>query len=148
MTQVPRRLIAMMNRHLLVEMMASSYALARNIDPNEAADRLDEAMRQIKLADGLQRGAWMGLMRLKPDLDEAALMERVQKKLSKNKRWQPIKAAAREDGAFAAVILLIDVGAGVAAGEAWDMLESSEGAKFLEKGFALIGAHLAKELLR
>lgn len=148
MTLVPRRLIALMNRPLLVEMLAPSYALARNIDVNEAAHRLDDATRQLKLMDGLQRGTWSALLAAKPDKDEEAILTAVEKKRAKTKRWQPIKAKEREDGGFAALILLIDVGAGVAAGEGWDMLESKEGARFLEKGFAKMGEHLARELLR
>jgi hypothetical protein len=48
----------------------------------------------------------------------------------------------------AAVVLLIDAGAGVATAEAWGVLESADGARFLEDGFRVVGAHLAKELLR
>lgn len=149
MTAVPRRLIAVLTRIQLQEMLTATYALARNVDPLEAAQRLDEALRHLRLIEGLQRGTFAGLRAAKPNLDDDALMELVLKKLGKKaKRWQPLKPKAADDAAVAAVILLVDAGAGMASADAWGMMESAEGARFLERGFAVIGAHLARELTR
>jgi hypothetical protein len=147
-TAVPRRLIAVLTRNLLAEMLAPTYALARNVDPNEAAGRLDDALRQLRLIEGLQRGAFEGLRDAKPHLDDEGLLDVVHKKLARAKRWQPLRPKAKDDAAVAAVVLLIDAGAGVATADAWGMIESPEGHRFLEHGFRVVGAHLAKELVR
>ncbi len=148
MTAPHRRLIAVLTRLQLTEMLAPTYALAKNLDPNEAAVRLEDALRNLRLIEGLQRGTFEGLRLAKPHLDDDAIMEVVLKKLSKTKRWQPLKPKAKDDAAVAAVTLLIDAGAGVATADAWGMIESEDGAKFLERGFLVVGAHLAKELTR
>lgn len=149
MTAVPRRLIAVLTRLQLAEMLSPTYALAKNVDLNEAAVRLEDALRNLRLIEGLQRGTFAGLRAAKSHLDDDAIVEVVIKKLGKKqKRWQPLKPKAKDDAAMAAVTLLVDAGAGVATADAWGMIESEDGAVFLERGFHVVGAHLAHELTR
>lgn len=148
MTAVPRRFLAQLTRHQLAEMLAPSYAELRNIDVNEAHLRLEPALRSLRLIEGLQRGTWRGLEELKPNLGEDAILELVTKKLAKNKRFQPIKRKAAEEGPIAALTVLIENGAGISSGEAFSLLDSPQAEVLLEKGFLIIGRHLARELAR
>lgn len=47
---------------------------------------------------------------------------------------------------MAALTILMDEGAGLSSGEAFDLLESADGQRMLEAGFAAIGRHLAKQV--
>lgn len=148
MTLLRTRFLALLTRAQLTEMLAPTYAKLKNIDPNEAYTRLESSLRQLELIEGLQQATWDALAKAKPDLDDQGRVDLVAKKLSKTRRYKPVTVKSADEGAFIALSVLIDRGAGVGSGEALDLLETPGGQKLLARGFGLIGAHLAKELLR
>jgi hypothetical protein len=148
MPAFPTRFLGLVTRSVMAEMLAHTYAEARNIDPNEAYTRLDTALRDLKLIEGVQHAIWNALRALKPDLDDPALVEHVAKRLEKPRRYRAYKPKRADQGALTALTVLVDMGASVSSGEAADLLQSTEGQRLLQRGFALIGEHLAREMLR
>lgn len=148
MTLLRTRFLALLTRSQLTEMMAPTYAKLKNIDPNEAYTRLEGSLRQLPLIEGLQKATWDALADTKEDLNEEALVELVAKKLGKPRRFKPATVKTADEGAWIALSVLMDQGAGVGNGEAMDLLDTPGGQKLLKSGFGLAGRHLAKELLR
>lgn len=148
MPALPTRFLGLVTRTQLAEMLAQTYAEARNIDPNEAYTRLDTALRNLRLIEGVQQGIWAALEAKKPDLAPAELVEAVAKRLSRPKKFKAVKAKSGSEGALAALTVLIDFGASVSSGDAMNLLESPQGEKLLREGFRIIGGHLAAEMLR
>ena len=144
----PSRFLALVTRNQLAEMFAPTYARARNIDPNEAYTRLEVALRDLRLIEGLQQAAWRGLRTRKPALDDGAILDVVSTKLAKRRQYKPVPSGRSSEGAIAALIVLVDLAAGVGSGESYDLIESPEGELLLARGFELTGGHLAGELLR
>lgn len=147
-SQLPIRFLGLVPRSVLAEMLAQTYAEARGIDPNDAYRRLDTALANLRLIEGVQRGTWEALLAAKPNLDEKAVIEHVEKRLQKPRRFTAWKPKRAEQGASAAVTILIDTASSYSSGEATDLLGTPEGEKMLGQGFRLLGAHLAKQLLR
>lgn len=129
-------------------MLAPTYALQKDIDPNEAHGRLATALGRLELIEGVQQAIWSALKEKKPDLESAALVEHVQKKLDKPRRFKGLKPKRTEQGPMAALSVLIDVGASVSSGEAMGLLGTPEGERLLQEGFRVVGRHLADEMLR
>jgi hypothetical protein len=148
MSAAPRRFLALLTRGQLAEMLAPTYAALRNVDTNEAHARLEPALRDLRLIEGLQRETWRALRTAKTKLEEEELLDLVAKKLGKARRFKAAKAKGAGEGALAAVIVLVDTGAGVSSGEAFALLDTREGEALLERGLAILGDHLAAELLR
>lgn len=122
--------------------------MTNGIDPNEAYRRLASACRDFELLDGLQHSTWTALRASRPDWEPDTLIERVEKKLSRSRRYRAAAWKASEEGAWIAWAVLVDRGAGVASGEALDLIETPIGQKLVQTGFDLAGRHLAKEMLR
>lgn len=129
-------------------MVTPTYAKAKNLDLNDAYVRLEDALRDLELIEGLQYTTWDALVANHEDETETQIVERVRKKLGKKKRYKAAAWRSKDDGAMVALAILIDRGAGRSSGEALDLLETDAGQKLLEQGFVLMGAHLAKELVR
>jgi hypothetical protein len=136
-----------MTKGQLAEMLAPTYALLANVDPNEAYGALEPALKDIDLISAIQGSIWNALEKEKPGSADD-LLDLVSKKLSKSKKFKAAKTTGKDEGAWIAMGLYLKLYAGVASGEAADLLETDEGQKLLERGFDLLGAHLAKELLR
>src|SRR6185295_1042917 len=116
MAAVPQRLKSLLTRGQLAEMVAPTYAALRNVDPNEAAERLTEALRDVPLIEGLQLETWRALLAKNPRLSEAELLDKIAAKLSKNRRFKPLKGRGPSEGALAAVTVAFDAAAGISAG--------------------------------
>lgn len=144
----PVRFLALVTRKQLTEMLAPTYAKARNVDPNEAYERLESALTDMELLQGVQIGIWNALIAKKPKLDAAGLIELAGDKLNKRKQWKPMASTRTSEGPLAALTVLIDRGSGFGTGEAIGLLDTPDGARILKRGFELIGAHLAAEILR
>lgn len=144
----PRRFLAILTRTVVAEMLTPSYAEARNVDLNEAALRLADATRDVRLLAGIQDGTWAGLREKKPKLEDDEILEFVLKKLERTKRFKAFKAPAKDQGGAAAVLVLADVAANMASGDAAALIDSADGARYLEAGFRAFGRHFANELLR
>lgn len=148
MSRLPIRYLALVTRNQLAEMLAKTYAKLKDIDANDAYRRLEVALRDLELIEGLQGATWEALHEKKAGVEDAAMVELVAKKLTKPRRFKPASWRANDEGAWLALGVLIDRGAGVSSGEALDLLESSGGQVLLKKGLRLAGQHLAAELLR
>jgi hypothetical protein len=146
--KLPLRFLGLVTRSVLVEMLVSTYAAAKDVDPNDAYGRLDVALRELRLIEGLQQGIWHAAIEQKPNLDDSPLVDMLSKRLSKAKRFKPYKPKRADAGAFAAFMVLVDSAAGYSSGDAKDLLQSEQGEKLLQSGFKLVGAHLASEMLR
>src|SRR5947209_7941737 len=48
---LPMRFLGLVTRTQLVEMLAHTYAEAKNIDPNEAYTRLETSLKQLRLIE-------------------------------------------------------------------------------------------------
>ena len=138
----------MLTKNGLPELLAPTYARAKRIDPNEAYRRLERGCEQVGFVERTQNQVWQAVLRRRPDEEEASLLARLEKRLAKSKRYQPMKFGRKEDIAMTAWGLYCDVMSGFATGEAADLIASPEGALLLEQGLVLVADHLAKELLR
>jgi hypothetical protein len=147
-SNLPTRFLGLVTRTALAEMLAHTYADAKNIDPNESYSRLDTALHNLKLIEGVQQAIWHALIAKKEKLDDKELIEHLAKKLEKPRRYKAWRPKRNEQGPAAALAVLIDMGASVSSGEAVDLLYRPEGEKLLAEGFRLVGEHLASELLR
>lgn len=145
MSRVPISFAALTTRVRLAEMLAPTYAAARNIDLNEAYTRLEEAFGLLQLIEGVQRGFWRALCE-DERLSEAEIVDRVGKRMAKRQRYSAFKPTRKDEGPMAALTILMDEGAGVSSGEAYELLESEEGQRMLESGFVALGRHLAKQV--
>ena len=148
MAKLPLRFTGLVTRSVLAEMMVQTYAVNKDIDPNEAYERLDVALKELRLIEGLQQSIWRAATAKKPGLDDSPLVDLLAKRLDRAKRFKPFKPKRTESGALAAVMLLVDMGAGYASGDARDLIQSEQGEKLLAEGFRLLGEHLAGEMLR
>jgi hypothetical protein len=145
MSRVPTSFAALTTRIRLAEMLAPTYAGLRNVDLNEAYGRLEEAFALLRLIEGVQLGFWRALTD-DSDQDDASVVERVGKRMYKRQRYAAFKPKKKDEGPIAALTILMDEGAGLSSGEAFDLLETEEGQRMLELGFRVIGAHLAKQV--
>ena len=142
------RFLSLITRSALPEMVAPTYAKLKNLDPNEAYHRLEQALRDLPLLDQIQQSTWRAIEAEKAGMDEASLVEHLAKRLGKTKKFKAAPMKPADEGEWLALSIAIDAAAGVASGEARDLLDSPGGQALLRKGMARFGAHLAKELLR
>src|SRR5688572_1631652 len=147
MSRTPQRFLSQMTKGQLAEMIAPTYAVLATVDPNEAYSSLEPALKDVDLISALQRAIWSALEREKPGSPEA-ILDLISTNLTKQRKLRAAKVTGKDEGAWIAMGLYRRLYAGAASGEAADLLESDEGQKLLERGFDLLGAHLAKELLR
>lgn len=146
MSRVPTAFAALTTRVRLAEMLAPTYAQLRNVDVNEAYARLEEAFGQLRLIEGVRRGFWLALTEDEVGVEESKLVERLGRRMDKRQRYAAFKPSRRDEGPMAALTILMDEGAGLASGEAFDLLGSEDGQRMLESGFRVIGRHLAKQV--
>jgi hypothetical protein len=137
-----------MTKNQLAEMVAPTYAVLANVDPNEAYSSLEPALKDIELITAIQGSIWGALEKEKSGAAPEELLDLVAKKLSKSRKFKAAKTTGKDEGAWIAMGLYLRLYAGVASGEAADLLETDQGQKLLDRGFDLLGTHLAKELIR
>lgn len=148
MSRPPQRFLAQMTKNQLTEMMAQTYAAVSKVDPNEAYTRLESSLKDLELIEAIQGVLWDAITESKPDASQEQILDLITKKQSKPRKFRAPKIAGKDEGAWVALGLYLDLYAGVASGEAADLLETDQGQKLLERGLDLLGAHLAKEVLR
>lgn len=148
MSKVPTRFAALFTKAKLAEILSRTYAEAKLLDTNEGYTRLEDALTNLQLISGLQAAIYRAARDSRPKLDDDALADLIGKKLGKRKVFSALNPTRSSSGPLAAVTILIDKSAGFSSGEAYDLLESPEGAVMLEKGFDALGAHIVKLLLK
>jgi hypothetical protein len=147
MSAYPTEYLGLITKTQLARMLSETYALARNIELDEAYQRLETSLRQLKLIEGLQSGIWRGMHNIKPESDSHKLVERAAKRLQRRKNFKAIRIRNQQEGAWAAMTVLIDMHAGFSTGEAIGLLDTAEGEALLQKGFEFIGHEIAKTLV-
>jgi len=147
MSAYPSDYLGLITRTQLARILTETYALARNIDLDESYRRLEISLSNLKLIEGLQAGIWQGMHEIKPEAVSQKLIERAVKRLERRKKFKAIRIRHQQEGAWAAVTVMIDMNAGFSTGEAIGLLDTPEGAILLEKGFEFLGREIAKTLV-
>jgi hypothetical protein len=141
-----RRLPHVLPRKDLVALLAPTYARARGVDDEEAAERLGRALDAPAALDAVYRGLSAALAQAKgPRTGEDALMDRISAHLAA--RRARIKAAEATPGVSAALVRL-DLEIGLAPESMRETLATPRGSALLEAGLRELGAHLVKDLLK
>jgi hypothetical protein len=146
MPHFSRRLPHVLTRGDLVLLLAPTYAKARNVDEEEASERLARALAVPAALEDVYRGISAALLDAKgPRTTEDALMDRLSAGVVA--RRARAKAAAATP-AISAVLVRLDVEIGLVAEPMRATLATPKGKAFLDEGLRALGAHLVKELLR
>lgn len=143
---IPRRLPHVLTRKDLAYALAETYAASARVDFEEAHERLERALSDVRVLDSLYRGLAAALQeRRGPRMTEDELLDRlsagVQKRRSK-------VSAAPTTPALSAVIVMLDLELGYAAEMMRGTLETPKGRALLDEGLRALGAHVVKELLK
>lgn len=138
------RLPHVLSRNDLVIVLAPTYAAARDVDEEEAGERLAQALAIPAALDDLYRGISAALRdALGPRTTEDALIDRLSKGVSTRRaRVKPAAATA----AVSAVLVRLDLEIGLAADAMRATLATPKARALLEEGLRALGAHLVKEL--
>lgn len=141
-----RRLPHVVTRADLVTLLSPTYAAARGVDQEEAADRLAQALAVAGVVDDLYGALSHALRDARgPRTGEDALMDRLSAGVQARRgRARP----APDTPALAAVLVRLDLEIGIAPEPMRATLASPRGRAMLEEGLASLGAHLVKELLK
>ncbi|MBI2378336.1 MAG: hypothetical protein HYV07_30330 [Deltaproteobacteria bacterium] len=137
---------SLFTRERFAEMLAPAYASMRLVDVNEAYGRMEDAVQSTELCDRIARATFLAYRAAHEELSDEKLLERARKRLLKKKRFGPPKVSRADEGAWAAVLVRLDVGAGMSGGEGFELLATEEGRSLEERGLARLGAHLAKQI--
>ncbi len=127
-------------------LLAPTYAKARDVDEEEASERLSRALAVPAALDDLYRGVSEALVDARgPRTPEEALMDR----LSVGVVARRARARAAEaTPAVSALLVRLDLEVGLAAESMRATLATPKGRALLDAGLREIGGHLVKELLR
>ena len=141
----PPRLGHLATRAVVVAKLTPTYALAHQLDDDEAATRLDAALGGPLLAE-LLGAAWEAMKGRTKRLDDTGLLEKVAGTLGERplRRGRP----AILSPAWSAFLVVADLHAGTASEAARRLMETDEGRKMARAGLAEAGRHLAAELTR
>lgn len=146
MTHFSKRLPHVVTRKDLVLLLAPTYAAARDVDHEEAVERLGRALAVPAALDDLYRGVSAALADARgPRTSEDALMD----KLSAGVAARRARAkAAPSTPAVSAVLVRLDLEIGLAADAMRATLETPRARALLEEGLRALGAHVVKDLLK
>lgn len=141
-----RRLPHVVTARDLVLLLAPTYAAARGVDEEEAAERLGRALAVPAALDDLYRGVSAALAEAKgPRTGEDALVDRISAGVAARRaRAKPAPGTP----AVAAVLVRLDLEIGLAPEAMRATLATPKGFALLEAGLRELGAHVVKELLR
>ncbi len=136
----------MLTRSDLVALLAPTYAKAREVDEEEASERLSRALAVPAALEDLYGGISAALFDTRgPRTREDALMDRLSAGVvARRHRAKPAQATP----AVSAVLVRLDLEIGLAAEQMRATLETPRARALLEEGLRALGAHLVKELLR
>jgi len=129
----------------VVAKLVPTFAEAHHIDEEEAAQRLDAALKGRLLGDLLD-ATWAALLGSTKRLDESGLLEKVATTL-RDRPQRPGRLAALTPG-WSAFLVLADLEAGTASDAVRRVLATDEGRKRALAGLAEVGRYLAAELSR
>jgi hypothetical protein len=141
-----KRLPHVLTRADMTMLLVPTYAARRDVEDDEAAERLARALAAPGVLDDLYRGLSAGLAQaLGPRTTEDALVDRLSKGVATRRgKVRP----APDTPAIAAVLVRLDVEVGLVADAMRATLETPRGRAILEEGLRALGTHLVKELVR
>lgn len=146
MELISRRLPHVVTRADLVAALTPTYAAARGVDDEEAAERLSQALAARGVLDELHAALSEALRDARgPRTDEDALLDRLSAGVQA--RRGRVRAAADSPG-ISAVLVRLDLEIGVAPEPMRATLSTPRGRAVLAEGMAALGRHLVKELLK
>ena len=143
----PRRLPHVLTRADLVGLLTSTYAPASGVDEDLARERLEQAFATAgPLLEDLYEAISEVLARERgPRQTEDEQIDRMAKNIPKRlRRPRPVP----ESAAVSAVLVQVDLAAGLAPERMQAMLESEKGRALLTQGLRQLATHLVTELLR
>jgi hypothetical protein len=145
-THFSRRLPHVLTDRDLVLLLAPTYAAARDVDFEEAADRLRRALAAPGALDDLYRGLSAALRDVQgARTSEDALMDKLSAGVAaRRSRAKPAAANA----AISAVLVRLDLEIGLAADAMRATLATPRAKALLDEGLRALGAHLVKDLLK
>jgi len=141
----PSRLGHLATRPVVVNRLVPTYALAHEIDEEEAAQRLSRAI-DGRIWEDLLAAAWEAMKSRTKRLDEQKLLEKVASTLED----RPLRygKAVEATPAWSAFMMLLDLEIGTAGDAARKVMESEQGRKMVNAGLAEAGLFLALELTK
>jgi hypothetical protein len=141
-----KRLPHVLTRKDLVILLTPTYATALRVDEEIAEDRIERALESPNLLDELYSGISAALGEQKgPRTTEDALIDKLSAGVEKRRaRVKPASVTP----AISAVLVRIDLEAGIAAEMMRTTLDTDRGRALLREGLRALGAHLVKELVR
>jgi hypothetical protein len=146
MEPISRRLPHVVTKADLVAVLTPTYAAARGVDDEEAADRLSQALGVRGVLEELHAALAAALRDAKgPRVTEDALLDRLSAGVQARRgRVRP----APDSPGISAVLIRLDLEIGVAPEPMRATLATPRGRAALEEGLASLGRHLVKELLK
>ena len=130
----------------LVRLLVPTYAAARGVDEEEAAERLTRALAAPAALDAVYGGLTEALRAAQgPRTSEDQLMDRLSADVVARRGRAK---AAPGTAAISAALVRIDLEIGLAPDAMRDTLASPRGKALLGEGLRALGTHLVKDLLR
>ncbi|HVI96281.1 MAG TPA: hypothetical protein VM753_19850, partial [Anaeromyxobacter sp.] len=130
----------------LVRLLVPTYAAARGVDEEEAAERLTRALAAPAALDAVYGGLTEALRAAQgPRTSEDQLMDRLSAGVVARRGRAK---AAPGTAAISAALVRIDLEIGLAPDAMRDTLASPRGKALLGEGLRALGTHLVKDLLR
>ena len=141
-----KRLPHVVTRADLVVLLTPTYAARRDVDDDEAAARLGQALAAPGVLDDLYRGLAAGLATLQgPRTTDDALVDKLSKGVAT--RRGKVKPAP-DTPAISAVLVRLDLEVGVVSEVMRATLDTPRGRAILDEGLRALGTHLVKELVK
>ncbi len=148
MSGYPKDYLGLVTRARLAEMIGPTYGEIRNLDLNESWERMDTALRDLRLIESVQLAIWYSLEDRRPELEPTTLVAKAETQTRKRKQWKPATRRRKDEGAWVALTVRIDEAAGVSSSEALSLLDTPEGEALLDRGLVLIADHLAAQMIK
>ncbi len=146
MTHFSRRLPHVIPPKDLVRLLVPTYAAARGVDEEEAAERLGRALAVPAALEDVYRGISDALRASQgPRTTEDQLMDKLSAGMAARRgRAKPAAATA----AISAALVRLDLEIGLAPDAMRETLASPRGKALLDEGIRALGSHAVKDLLR
>lgn len=141
-----KRLPHVVTRGDLVTLLVPTYAAARGVDDDEAADRLGQALGAPGVLEALYGGLSAALAAKQgPRTTDDGLVDRLSKGVAARRGKVH---AAPDSPAIAAVLVRLELELGIAPEAMRATLDTPRGRAILDEGLRALGAHLVKELMK
>ncbi|MEE2900993.1 MAG: hypothetical protein VYC39_01630 [Myxococcota bacterium] len=147
MSAYSNEFLGLITKTQMARILTETYALARNLDLDDAYNRLEIAFSGEQLLRGFQSGIFGGITRLRPDENIEKLIQRAVKRVGRRKKFRALRIPRKDEGGWAALMIKIEMQAGFSTGEAMGMLDTPEGAALLQRGYEVLGHEIAKILV-